>query len=344
MSDMYVFYNKNNLEIMTIARPNDTIFNIEDFKKSRIEHDPNYAGMSINDIAYVIDDGKEYDYLIQNGANIQMSINPITYKLDINIKNKDNPDNEYLLYDAQEFKRDYSVEDISNIYHEDYINFNLKNIIDNNIFRVEFVKIKDLVVRTSISETRWDSFFTDPYLKDMGNDRLALGRDIIKRGSYYTVTVSEFQDPEHRITVLEGNHRILSLRLLQSIGELSDDFKMLCIFMPEDCNNYLDGHIEKEIDFKVKTRHIIENKYGSNIIRDPLLMSKAKERELSMGAVFVNDYTFEFETNKVSDLIFGIHAHTIWLRDLIFPITNLIEPSKIINDENAFLKWKGQGD
>lgn len=343
MSNIYIFYNKNNLNIITTVNPNSTVFDIEDFKKVRVEFDPNYKGMKIEDIGCAYIDSVEHDFLMSQNINSALSIDPLTKEVRISVLPKVAKDNENLLYNHQLIKRDYSIEQIKDIYYGDYINFNLKNIAVSKVLDVKFVLLKDLTLDTNITEVRWDSFFTDPFLKQMGNDKLVLGRDIVKRGTYYPITVSNYQNTDGKTTVLDGKHRVMSLKLLQFMGEIPDDFKMLCIYIPEDCNNFKEGNVNKIIDFSVKTRHIFETKYGSAVINDVLIKNKAMENETSSGGIFKNDYTIEFETNEVSDLIFGIHSYPLWTRDLIFPYSELIEPSIIINNEEEFLKWiKGE--
>ena len=73
MNNMYVFYNKKNLNILTIAKPTDTIFDIDEFINTRIQHDASYAGLGLNEIGCIIEDSTEYDRLINTDLNTNIT-------------------------------------------------------------------------------------------------------------------------------------------------------------------------------------------------------------------------------------------------------------------------------
>jgi hypothetical protein len=334
---MYVFYNKNNLEILTIVNPNDTSFNIEEFKQTRIEYDTKYQGLTTDDIGCAIGASDEYDHLNKFGVSNKIVINPETRQFEINVCPKVAMDNKNLVYGIQPIKRMFSHEDIYNMYNRDYINVNLKNICTSGVFKVEYVYLKDLKMKTRVNEVRWESFFTDPFLKEMGKDKLILGRDIMKRGMYYPFTCIE---DEEGLTVFDGQHRITSLKLLQFLGEIPDDFRVLCIFIPKADQGYKDGNLSRTVDYQVTTRSVFESKYGYEVVNDKMVRDKAIKSVLDRGGRMIDDFTLEWETNKVSEIVYGIHVYPLWVRDLIYPIQEIIVPNPVIYNEEEFIKWK----
>ena len=337
---MYLFYNKNNFEILNMVKPNDTQFDIDSFIDSRLLYDDKYKNLSISDVDYILEDSSEYDYVISSKLDYKMYINPEIKKLEIKIIPLNNLDNKYLTYNCQEFKRNFSIDDIKEMYYEDYINFNLRNIVKNNVFKVQFEYIKDLNIRSSIADARWDSFFTDPFLKEMGEDKLKLGRDIIKNGTYYPLFICTSEEDNFNMHVVEGNHRIMSLKLLQMIGEIPDDFKVLCIHIPGNNFDYKNKLLLNLSSKTIGTRHIFETEYGSSVVNDEYILKKSKESVLSKQGKFINDYTIEYNTNNLDEIMFGIHSYPLWVRDLIHPVSEIIKPSIIINNQETFVKWR----
>ena len=149
---------------------------------------------------------------------------------------------------------------------------------------VKYTLLKDVKTNPRISGERWESFFTDPYLKEMGENKLTLGRDIIKRGMFFPFTVSRGKDGV--ITIFDGQHRIISLKLLQFYHEIPDDFKVLCIYIHDQDSNYKDGAITRQVDNYVTTRQVFETKYGAEVINNEFIKNKAIEAIESDGGIF----------------------------------------------------------
>ena len=67
----------------------------------------------------------------------------------------------------------------------------------------------------------------DRYLYSTMRDPASLGKDIVRNGTYWCVIVEQQENGKYILK--DGAHRVYSLKYLQSIGELPEDFKMLCI-------------------------------------------------------------------------------------------------------------------
>lgn len=340
MDNLYVFFNNNTLDIISLVQPNNGSFNIDEFKKTRVKLDPAYAGLSISDIGCVEEDSEIYNKFTKSGVNYKLIINPLTKKLDIKTLVNENMDNKYLIYGAQEHKRNYSIEDIYDMYNNDYINFNLKNIAQSGALDLRYVLLKNLNIRSTVGENRWESFFTDPYLKEMGDDKLKLGRDVIKNGIYFPFFIMDDAEEEGQMTIYEGNHRGLSLKLLQFLGEIDENYKVPCLILPEKLKCFKDADFCEQIDFKIGIRHILETKYTCKVLTDELIYKKAIESIEQNGGIMYNNYTIEYQTKDISDILFAPHSYALWLRDLLFPVRNTIIPSQVLNNEAFFLKWK----
>lgn len=338
MSDIYFFYNKDNLKILTTVRPNDTFFDINDFISTRIQYDISYAGLEFDRVGYILGDSVEYDRLINTDLNTTLRVNEEKQIVEIDIFAKTAMTNKNVVYGCQDVKRIFSNEDILNMYNRDYINCNIKNIVKSGVLEVKYTLLKDIKTNPRIAGERWESFFTDPYLKEMGENKLTLGRDIIKRGQFFPFTVSK--DKDGIVTIFDGQHRIISLKLLQFYGEIPDDFKVLCIYIHDQDSNYKDGTITRQVEEYVTTRQVFETKYGSEVIIDDFIKTRAMESIIKNGGIFIDDFTIEWQTKSLSEIIFGIHAYPLWIRDLIYPIPEMVKPNPIIYNEEAFLKWK----
>jgi hypothetical protein len=334
---MYVFYNKNNLDIYALVKPNSTFFNPDMYKTTFVQHDARCKNLTSDDVEYILVDSTEYDYLSGFNINNHTSINPLTKEFQVSLNPKTAMDNKNLVYNIQDVKRDFTKEQIWQMYNMDYINTNLYNIVKSGVLKVDFVYLKDLQMKTRTNEVRWESFFTDPFLKEMGKDKLTLGRDIMKRGMYYPFTCVEY---EGVLTVFDGQHRITTLKLLQFLGEIPDDYRVLCIFIPQSDEAYKDGNLSRQSDFPVITRQVFECKYGSDVINDELIKKKAIESVKERGGKFIDDFTYEIETTSISEIFFGIHAYPLWVRDLIYPIQDFVPPNPIITNEDLFNKWR----
>ena len=199
------------------------------------------------------------------------------------------------------------------MYYNDYINFNLKNIIKSKNFRFEFVSLDELNIRPIISQKNWAHFSTDPFLSTMTKDKFLLGQDILEHGMYYPFIACYI---DNKAYVMEGNHRIQSLKLLKNNGIIKEDKKFLCLFIEDKdlCQNNYNILLKTP----VYLRHNIHAEYCDEILNNQISLNTLKEKIKNEGGVFINDYTYEKLATKVSDVIMTTHYYPLWIRDLIY--------------------------
>ena len=239
--------------------------------------------------------------------------------------------------DLSQYKRKYSVEDVFNIYNNDYINFTLKNIILTNNVKYGFFKIKDLNIFEERYDIPWRDVLGDPFLQETHNKKINLGLDIIKNGTYWPFIVSPENNED--LYVHEGNHRILSLKICQEKGYIDNDFKVFCIIPPYKYNKYNILDFFKEIQTPYFGRFIIENMYGEDWLKNDFNKNYTVNKIISSGGRLVNGYTGEIKMNKVADIAFCLLSYPLYLRNIIYEYRNYIKPNRIINDENVFNEW-----
>jgi len=338
MSMIYVFYNKYTLEILTVLRPFINNIDINEFIESRLIYDDKFKNLTYSDIDYIIEDTEEYDFFNDNPSIYKcMYIDNKKRKLKFKLTKNENV---FIntTYNIQKYKRDYTNVEINEMYEEDYINFNLKNImISDNDIEFSFEYLKDLNIRTKMVNKRWKSFHNDPYLTESSQDKTMLGKSIAKIGTYYPILV-EPQKSENGLYALEGSHRITSLKLLQMEGGIPEDFKIFCIHMPYSYQDIETPKMFTVLKNPILIRRIIEVYYGSEILNDSILYEKALSSIKEDGDKIINKYTYETYIYTLEELLSAVDSYPHWLRDLIH-IDGSIFPSEIINKELKFKEW-----
>lgn len=342
LNKIVVFYNKKTFNIITILKPNNTSLDIDNFIDGRIKYDNNCKGLNHNDIDFIITDSSEYDFYSNNAninVNVRLSVNPIEKKLDVDVLKLEQKTNKNLVYGTQTYKREFTKEQVYKMYNEDYINFNLKNAILYGGLKAEFIPIKDLNIRPHITKKTWKYFVSDPYLADASDDKLKLGRSIVEMGTWWPFLVSPVDYSSDSLYVCEGNHRIISLKLLAMYGEIPEDFKVFCIHIPSNYEAYKNEKMFDKLENPVSIRCILENVYGCEVIHSNDILQKVLQKIQKNGDKMINPYTIETKVNIMKDLMFGLHSYPLFLRDLIYMFDNQIKPNEIINNENAFKRW-----
>lgn len=316
-----IIYNIENNEILCTIKDVNLNFNLDNYIKqlSKIRDIP------LLNIKYIYDKENKCDNLTKNSI-LYIENNEIFIEYNKNFNNK------YFIYNNRNVNRKYTKEEILNIYYEDYINFNLHNIIKNNILKVDFIEIDKLNIRFTITQKKWEHFETDLFLKEFSKDKFLLGEDIIKNGTYYPFMVTVNNGKYY---VMEGNHRIMSLKLLRN-SNLIDNKKFLCIIF-EDC---IEGApVLKKLNNSVILRHNIQCEYSDEIINNEKIFSELKNSLIDKGCKFIDEYTYEKETDQMEDVLRVIHSYPLWIRDLIYPYKEENLQSKVINNEEEFKKW-----
>lgn len=339
MTKFYIFYNKNTLEILSVFQPLMEGIIIENFLDGRFQYDPKFQNFSREDIDFIESDKDEYDTILAE-TNSVLYIDPQTKTLKYVMRDERNTCFN-ATYNKQAIKRNYTRADIEKMYTQDYIGFNLKNLVNsNNNIIVEFKDLSSLRIRISMSQKRWKSFYSDPYLDNCDSDRFLLGQSIMEKGTYYPIIVCKMNNYNDDLYVLEGSHRVMSLQLIQNDGQIPSDFKILCIEMPFTHEDRRSSNFFNLIPEPILFRNVIEIGYGSSILKNPETHELALSSIIENGQQIIDDYTYQFLAYTWADVLSGIDSYPHWLRDLTFNEGDFLQPSQIINNENAFLEWK----
>lgn len=329
-----VLFDNITKDILTVLTPNNTNIDIENFINGQMQYNDKFKHLSRQDIGVSFIEKQEYQknmsYL---NSYIEQYINPETNEIDFDIQKREAIPNKNRTYADHEYKREYTLEQVNEMYYEDYINFNLRNAILNGILEARFIPIKELNIRPRITQRTWKYFVNDPYLKDMHDDKLKLARSILEIGTWYPFVVAPMTKDNDDLFVFEGNHRIISLKLLAMTGEISDDFKVLCLVLPTDYYTFKEETNSMRLLNPVKYRYIIEDVYGCDILADDELLTKTINQINSNNEILINNYTVESTGIVVSDIISVVHAYPLFLRDLIYLHDSKTLPSPIINNE-----------
>ena len=338
--DMIIFYHKKTFDVLTILVMNDTQIDIKDFIDSRLKYDDKFTHLLFDDVGVTSISQKEYNNVISNTeTDIKWFVNPITEKYEYDVCKRDYESVRNKTFIGNEYDRTYSEEQVYYMYNEDYINVNLKNIIKSGVLKAEFISIKDLKIRPRISHRAWKYFDKDPYLRDIYDDKLKLGKSIVEIGTYYPFIVAPMTQDDDSLYVFEGNHRIMSLKLLSMEGVLDDNFKVLCLILPTDFYTFQQTYQYKQLSSPVQYRYVMDDIYGLDIFKNDDLMQKTLNQIKSNNEVLLDNYTVESVATHVYQIFRSIHTYPLFLRDLIYCHNNKILPSPVINDENEFKEW-----
>jgi hypothetical protein len=186
-------------------------------------------------------------------------------------------------------KIQYTYDEIYNFYNEDYINFTLKNVLQASLMYAKFIPIKDLHIRPSATRRSWKFYDKDPWLlNDYSKDKCKLGRDIVEKGTFWPFVLEQRDGKD--LYVLEGNHRIVSLKLLVASGELSEDYKVLCIWENKEK--------EKEILDPIIVRYLVEMNYGLDIYNDGFIKKHILENIFLNKGAFISKTTIQVTYNE----------------------------------------------
>ena len=242
-------------------------------------------------------------------------------------------------YNGVKFKRPYKKEQVIDMYNNDYINFNLRNLFRTNIVTPMFLPLDDIHIRSEDLDIalQWYLESDDPFLKDTFNNRINLGLDIINRGTYWPVIVTYGLD--NKIYVLEGVHRITSLKMCQKFGYIDGNFSIFVIYIPYNKQEFDSGQFFNIKVSPIKMRFIIEVVYDNSLLVDTNLYNLILSDIKNEYGFIVNEYTGEWTLDNRMDIFFHMNMYPMFLRDLIYNYQD-IKPSPIFNDQSLFKEWK----
>lgn len=335
-----IFSHKVTSENLLTVTINNTNISIDDFINDIIANDDTLSKLPQDIIHCAIIDKERYekDSSYAN-ANVVYLIDNNTNELILDVQKRKAIPARNRSYSEGMYKREYCLDQVCRMYNEDYIDVNLKNLIKTGVLTAEFIPIKDLNVLPSISQKTWRYFIKDPFLRDSHDDKLKLGRSVVEIGTWWPFVVAPMHEGESDLYVFEGNHRIISLKLLAMIGEISEDFKVFCLRVPYNFHNYKVLCNDIVLQNPVKYRYILEDVYGCDLLVDKELHTKTINKIHADGETMVNEYTVEAESNKFVDIMGVVHAYPIFLRDLIYLHDSKVKPSDVINNEEVFKEW-----
>lgn len=202
----------------------------------------------------------------------------------------------------------YKYSDIKNFYENFYL-FNIKQLC-NIGFYYDWRKIEDVLCceQKKINNGRNFEIYSqrDYFLNYYKKNKINLGKDIIKNGTFWPLFLCDNY-------LMEGFHRVYSLKLLKDITEF--DKKFLCLNIPYDLNIYLSN--KNLLDLEDLENPI---NYYKVDLSGSVILDKTK-----------NSYTIFMETLKFSG---------DFLNNRIFQINkeypNYIKPNPVFNNEKLF--------
>ncbi|MFW6007781.1 MAG: hypothetical protein ACOCP8_00840 [archaeon] len=232
-----------------------------------------------------------------------------------------------------------NYEKICKFYNEYFINWNLKifyKIIGENI---KWMNINDININDKTLD-QWndkdDKFVYDIWLDNMKDNKMELGLDILKNGTYWPFTISDNNNK-----VLEGKHRIYSIKLLYKEGIWPENKKLFTIRFPDKIAlTVKDFHQKNIVDSSLKINPIKMYCSFSNGLNKHI---KKKFVKNNIVDVFDNKNIHLIEINNLHELYHIIIVFPTFFRDYMFNLKKegkMVKPNHVINNEEIFNKWR----
>ena len=223
-----------------------------------------------------------------------------------------------------DFRTPPSIDNVSMMYNDYYINFTLKNLLVSRNVGYQFVEVNKIHIPDTVGQMMWERYISDPYINKYIDKKGDLGVDIIQNG-YFWPFVVYVKNGEYYIR--EGVHRLYSLNLCINNNIVEDNYKVFCIILDD-----------KNISINpFKIYYPIEYKYCKNKIITDKVCDKAYCDTLNNGRI-VDVYTGEKTIYHKNDIQFSINSWPAFLRDLIYKYNN-IKANMLINNEKYFNNW-----
>lgn len=206
----------------------------------------------------------------------------------------------------------YKYSDIKNFYENFYL-FNIKQLC-NIGFVYDWRKIEDILCCDQKKIDNGKNFEIygqrDYFLNYYKKNKINLGKDIIKNGTFWPIFLCNNY-------LMEGFHRVYSLKLLKDVMDFDKNF--LCLNIPYDLNNFLSN---KEILINmVDLEHPL--KYYKLNLSNQIILDESKNSYVILMEIL------KFSGDFLNNCIFEINKK--------YP--NYIKPSLILNDEKLFEKY-----
>lgn len=334
-NNQLVIYDKTNLKIISMLSQEFPPIEADVFFQEFCE---NYANdYNVDDLAFLILEKQKYDDYLSDIHYKTLLIDPI--KKYVSVDYKINPIHN-TTYNLQTFKRTYSVDDVRKMYNEHYVNFNLKNFLLSKNFKYSWRYLDEINIRTQSFNKNWNYFHSDPFLRDAHENKLQLGRNILKNGTYWPVVVAPIDASKpDKLYAFEGGHRITSLKLLQLEDEVPENFKIFCLEFPDNYKDIVTEQLYLPLKTPFKIRGSLETFYGCDILVDNEKLNGVIKTIQKTSDKLVDDYTLETTAENIDLMLSGTQVYPHFLRDLIYNMQDQIIPNPIINNEKIFTDW-----
>lgn len=337
-NNVFVLYNKITLEILFVQEPLHLSITPEQFLQERYSVEKKCLGYSIDDFGVIVSDRESYREVLANIDSYYIRVNADASNIEYVLKKQEVSN---MTYNDQSVKRYFTPEQVLEMYNEDYINFTLKNIIKGGGYvSARFIPLKDINIYVHSLDKNWSYFHNDQFLTDSDTDKRLLGQDIYENGTYWPVVVAPLvNDTSGNLYCFEGTHRVVSLKLNQLEGRIPEDFKILCLCYSDNYEVMLSARRFISLKTPLRVRSVVEVLYGNNVIISDDAYKEAISTCIQDRGSVKNEYTLEWEARSVGDSIFAAQTYPHWLRDLIYPIRNIVKPSRVLNNETLFQEW-----
>lgn len=274
---------------------------------------------------------------IKHTVTYDRTNNKLLVDLDLNEEQNANA----FYWNKQNPHRNFNQEEVENLYYNHYINCNLYNVLtSNNDIEVQFIPLNKLILDPLTLSKDWQTYFSDPFLDEYNNDKLALGKDIITRGTYFPCMVFLDYDMQNYL-VREGNHRIASLKLCQAMHLIDDDFEVCCIILPRNLYYNMQTILYNHtLQHQFQSRYVLECYWTPEVLVNEKYEQTVKNNLLKTNCKLINNYIVEQTITTCRGLFESIHTFPLFLRDLFYLYKD-INPAKIFNNKEEFFKWLG---
>ena len=122
-----------------------------------------------------------------------------------------------------DFRTPPSIDNVSMMYNDYYINFTLKNLLVSRNVGYQFVEVNKIHIPDTVGQMMWERYISDPYINKYIDKKGDLGVDIIQNG-YFWPFVVYVKNGEYYIR--EGVHRLYSLNLCINNNIVEDNYKV----------------------------------------------------------------------------------------------------------------------
>ena len=225
----------------------------------------------------------------------------------------------------------YTKQQVCDMYYNDCLNINFRALLSSGYFEYKIIKLKDLYVRPNVCVDDWFGVTDNISLLNTRHNKLSLGEDVLKNGSYWIFGIS-WRDEVNGWIIRHGNHRIVSLKLLQAKGLIPDDFKIVAIVLNE---KFLEDYKNNDKNKVTLLDNPVKIRYNKDVLENKVLYKSVYDNNLSFKEI--NEFTVETEINNLYDLFFSYHSYTLYLRNLL--VEHNIPPTKMFINPNEFERW-----